>query len=224
MILCFLLCMSATFKASSSERLDVETLPSLRSQQYAMAPYKKIVIFSAPRTGSSLTYNVFRFLFEEDSKIHLEHHLFDNGRSILKTHRFPEAALLNSKEEVLYIFRIRNPYSASVSNYRINSKIVVNKRKYAEELVKRHKDTLLFSERIEAEGKKVVRLFYEEFADNIDALFDAIEHHFSLIISDQDKQLMRLGYSKENIYNCTAHFTDFDGFLPTLDFTAGTWR
>jgi hypothetical protein len=203
---------------ASTETLDVETLPSLRSQQYSMGPYKKIVVFSAPRTGSSLIYNVFRFLFEEDSKIYLEHHCFENGRCVLKTHRYAEADSLENEENVLYVFTIRNPFSASVSNYRICSRKIFNKRTYAEKLVNRHLDTLLFSENKESTGKKVLRLYYEDFADNVNVLFDFIEYHFSLTISDEDKYLMRLGYSRENISRCTAHLADFNQFLPRSGF------
>src|ERR1700722_9694212 len=102
----------------ADEIYDVETLPSLRTKQYSMAPYKKIIVFSAPRTGSSLTYNIFRFLFEDDSKIFSHHNAFSQDRLVLKTHIFSELDLVE-EENVLYIFTIRNPLNASISNYRI---------------------------------------------------------------------------------------------------------
>ncbi len=213
-----LLHVSFTLKAFSEEILDVETLPSLRSKQYSMIPYEKIVIFSSPRTGSSLTYNIFRFLFENDSQIYSNHNNFEINRNVLKTHKYAEADTLDNIENVLYIFTIRDPFSASVSNYRICPRTITDTRSFVEYLVKRHEEALLYMERKDFEGKKVLKLFYEDFANNIDAIFAFIEYHFSLTISEEDKQVMRLGYSKENIYRCTERFADFTDFLPISGF------
>ena len=90
------------------DTFDVETLPCFRTKQYCMGPYKKIIVFSAPRTGSSLAYNIFRFLFEDESKIFSHHNDFNQNRLVLKTHKFTELARVEEKD-VLYIFTIRNP-------------------------------------------------------------------------------------------------------------------
>lgn len=214
----FLLGMSFLVEVFSQEMLDVETLPHFRSQQYSMEPYQKIVVFSAPRTGSSLIYNVFRFLFEDEAKLDAHHHDFDLNRRVLKTHRVIDLDQVEQEENVLYIFAIRNPFLACVSNYRISPRVIQYKQSYVEDLLNRHRDALLLSEKMEAEGKKVVRLFYEHFADHVESIFDFIETHFSLAISDGDKQWMKRGYSKENIYLCTQHFANFDGFLPISGF------
>ena len=102
----------------SKEIYDVEILPSLRSQQYPLNLNKKIIIFSAPRTGSSLTYNIFRFLFEDDSMIFSRHDDFNLDRFVLKTHRFEELKLIN-EENVTYIFTLRNPIHTCLSHYAV---------------------------------------------------------------------------------------------------------
>ena len=67
---------------------DVETLPRLRTRRYSIEPYQKIVVFSASRTGSSLTYNVLKFLFEKEKNFRHPHNAFDLGCQVLKTHRY----------------------------------------------------------------------------------------------------------------------------------------
>jgi len=100
--LCFLFFMNATCQAQ--ENYDVETLPTLRTQQYAAGTYKSIIIFASSRTGSSLVYNVFRFLFEDDSKLSAPHNIFDLNCRVLRTHRIPELETVKKKRCSLYFY------------------------------------------------------------------------------------------------------------------------
>lgn len=213
----FLMCMSLNFMCYAQDIYDVETLPTLRTQQYSMFPYKEIIVFSAPRTGSSFVYNVFRYLFEDDSKLFSHHYVFNQDRSVLKTHRSYEILSVEEKN-VLYVFIMRHPYDGSISNHRICPFEFKDQQWFAEELAHRHRNALWLSEKLEAEGCNVQRLKYEDFADNPDYLFDFIENHFVLSIAAEDKELIRKGYSKQNVYACTQHFADFTGSLPISGF------
>src|SRR5690606_9641364 len=100
--------------------LDIEQLPKLRAGKYPLHKYQQIVIYSAPRTGSSLLYNVLRFLFEEDQFLNSPHNYFDAQKVVLKTHKNTDLSTL-SKERILYIVPIRNPMNACISNHRIRT-------------------------------------------------------------------------------------------------------
>lgn len=201
----------------AQDMYDVETLPTLRTKQYSIAPYKQITIFSAPRTGSSLIYNIFRFLFEEDSKLFAHHDVFTFDRLVLKTHLFTE---MNSveKENTLCIFTFRNPLDASISNYRITTRKDIRKKAFAQELINRHCNYLLFSEEMEKDERNVLRIKYENFADDLDFVLNLIENKFQITIDLKDKELIKLGYSKENIYNCIMQLDSFNEYLPFSGF------
>lgn len=195
---------------------DVESLPCRRTKQYQSGSLKNIVVFSAPRTGSSLIYNVFRFLFEDDSHLFADHHDFQHERVVRKTHKFSDLNLEN--DAVLYIFPIRHPISACISNLRICPRPVINYRAFAQRLVKRHSDQLIMYENMHKNVLKPIMLKYEDFTDDFDYLFDLIEDYFSIEIDFHDKEVIKKGYSKENICLSTNMLMDFNGYLPVSGF------
>lgn len=203
---------------SAGELLDVETLPCHRTKQYPLAAHKQIIVFSAPRTGSSVVYNVFRFLFEDDSLLFSHHNEFTLDRLVLKTHKFLELERARDEDDVLYIFTLRNPLHACISNYRICPRKITDNQAFAKELAERHQHYLLSAETMAKEGKDVAILKYEDFADDLGHLFDCIENRCQLAIREQDKELMRKGYSKSNIDLCTRHLASFNEYLPISGF------
>lgn len=201
----------------ADEFLDVETLPTLRTQQYE-APYKHIVVFSAPRTGSSLVYNVFKFLFEHDSQLLSNHTVFDLNNRVLKTHIFEDLNRFNPSSRVLYIYPIRNPLTASISILRISMGAITDFQAFAREMIKSQAHYLILSERLETKGKAVWRLRFEDFNNNLDYLFKYIETKLQITIEPQDKELMRKGYSKESVALNVEHFDTFNKYLPIAGF------
>lgn len=198
----------------SEEKLDVEMLPTLRSKQYLCEQYQKFVVFSAPRTGSSAIYNVFRYLFEDNDKLSDHHNKFDLKRKVLKTHRFVDVGRLVCNDDVLFIFTLRNPIDACISNYRINTKENLNFKEYAADLMYQQSDYLEFAVGLQSIGKNVLILKFEDFSVNIDNLIDFIEKQCSISIDSEDKELIRKGYSKENVFLCTKDLADFNEYLP----------
>lgn len=201
----------------AQEILNIETLPTLRTNQYSTQPYKKIVVFSAPRTGSSLVYNVFRFLFEDETNLSSYHNEFNQDCFVLKTHKFPELDLL-SEENVLYIITIRNPIDACVSNYRICPRNIKDVKSFAKKVMHKHRDYLMFCERMKDTGRNVIFIKYEDFEDNLAYLFDFIENHFLISIAEPDKNLIKNGYGKENVFSSIQVLPDFKKSLPVSGF------
>src|SRR5690242_5117565 len=93
---------------NAEEVLNVETLPTLRTQQYSMGPYKKIIICGPERTGSTLVYNVFKYLFEDNDSLFEDHEIQNWNRLVLKTH------ILNIPQDptILCVMTLRNPVDA----------------------------------------------------------------------------------------------------------------
>jgi hypothetical protein len=201
----------------SNEILDVETLPCSRTKQYSLAPYRKIVVFSAPRTGSSLVYNVLRFLFEHETRLSSSHNEFNQDCFVLKTHRFNELEMICEKN-VLYVVTIRNPVHAIASNYRISPRPIANVQEFARKLLHKHREYLVFSEAMKEAGGNVVFIKYEDIDDNLDCLFDFIETLFLVPIATADRELMKKGYERGNVYSLTQGFYDFKDYLPLSGF------
>ena len=196
---------------------DVETLPYLRTKQYPLHGFSKAVVFSATRTGSSLAYNVMRFLFEDSDKLSRSHTNFSHNRLVRKTHKYADIEALNDKK-IFYLFTIRNPIDACASAHRVENKKVQNFENYAKELVEKQHHHLTFTFELENRGCAVERLQYEKFAHDIEHLFDFIEKYFSIEIDPIDKELMRVGYSKRNVAACLTHLSSFKEFLPISGF------
>jgi hypothetical protein len=190
---------------------------TLRTKQYSAGNYKNIVIFSAPRTGSSLTYNIFRFLFESDSDLLTPHNNFDLDHIVLKTHRFDQLELID-KKNTLCVFTFRNPINACISHFRVCLHNPIYPRKIAKEFIQKHSKYFLITEKNEKEGQCTLRMKYENFADNLDYIFDAIEDHFQISIDPLDKALISKSYSKENIQANIENLKEFKEFLPISGF------
>lgn len=213
----FLLFFLAVGTCHGQEIYEVETLPCLRTKQYPLNSYNKIIVFSPPRTGSSVVYNAVRFLFEDNNHLLSFHDSFDKARSVLKTHKID---LINAIKDrnALYIVTIRDPLQSCISNYRIYPYLILDNQDFAKKLVARYVNYFSFLEKMKKNGYKTALLKYEDFGNNLEYLFNFIEEQLQITIENTDKETMRLGYSKENVYNCTLHLSDFKECLPISGF------
>jgi hypothetical protein len=200
------------------ENFNIEDLPIYRTGQYSISPYKKIVIFSAPRTGSSLTYNIFRFLFEDNAQIFSRHDSFDANRIVLKTHKISEIDTLLGEPDILYIVTIRNLRDSAISHYRLFQQEICDNQSFAKYLVSKYEEYLSFFKLMEAAKSNIVYFKYEDFVDNIPYFFNVIEDLFSISLSQRDKELIKKGYSKENISSEIQGFSNFSEYLPISGF------
>lgn len=143
--------------ASAQDFLDVETLSTLRTRQYPLNPFQKVVVFSAPRTGSSLVYNVFRYLFENENYLLFPHNQFDLNRFVLKTHNFGESSLLIGSN-VLFIVTLRNPIQAAISYVRICPRKTDNLQNFLERLMRKHAEYVTFCEALQESGLSLIHI------------------------------------------------------------------
>lgn len=216
MKLALFLCSAVLF----ADPLNVEMLAHLRTRQYPKHPYDKIIIFSPPRTGSSLTYNFFRFLFEDEQCLSFFHNEFRLDRSVLKTHKIPEIeTMIKNGENTLYVVTIRDPLQSSISTYRIRSEPIRDMQKFCENIVRRHVKYFTFIEQMKKAGLPVTIVRYEDIEKGqCDTLLDFIEAHFHLSISEQDIYTLKAGYSRENIYYNIRSLLSFKEALPISGF------
>ena len=212
----FLLASLAPLFTCAEELLDVETPTRMRTTQYRIEPWKKIVVFSAPRTGSSLLYNILRFLFEKDQNLWRRHDQFYRGCTVVKTHKYADASAVE-RGDTFFVVPIRNPLHASMSTYRIHYRPIEVLQDFCKNLITRQADHLMF-ETLQMKGQKVVFLRYEDFEDHPDYVMDFIEDQFQIAISPRDRDLIRRGYSRENIFFSVQALRDFGELLPISGF------
>ena len=207
----------SSFLVYSEEIFDVETLPFFRSQQYSTNPYQKIVVFSAARTGSSLVYNILRYLFEEEKNLRCPHDQLDPAYLVLKTHHYwPQNK--KSNENVLYIVPLRNPINACISFFKFQNDPNIDIKKFASTELRHHKIILQTAEILKSSGKSVAFVRYEDFENNLDYLISFIEQQLHISISETDKIIIKEGYKKENVCASIMHLKNFNECLPISGF------
>ncbi len=192
----------------SEEYVDINAQISLRTQQYSTGSYEKIIVSSPPRTGSTLVFNVLRFLFEDQA-------VFDqstynkkiSNAKVEKTH-----TISYPKENQFVFIPIRNPIDACYSNYRIFHKDR-HILEVLEEITEPYIQSLIFIESLN-KYPNVVCIKYEDFLDNFDYLFDLIEKIFSITIHDYDKNLIAHALSKENVLANIQQYPSFNEYHP----------
>jgi len=194
--------------------LDVESLPLSRTCRYPIGPYEKMVVFSAPRTGSSLIYNLARFLFELPEGLNHPHDRFIKQKTVLKTHRYNEIKSLRGGK-ILYLVPIRDPLNAAVSTYRITTRPVEDEKNFCKFLIQTQARHLSFAEKLKG---AVLFIKYEDFENDLDSLIDFFERSFHISIDFHDRRLLKEGYSKNNIYNSVLGLKDFEEYLPLSGF------
>ncbi len=91
----------------SEEFIDLTTFLQKRTQQHPIIGYKKIYLATPPRTGSTLVYNVLRYLFENEDPYDWEQN-YDN--LVVKSH-----SDYKIKKDGIYVVTIRNPIEACLS-------------------------------------------------------------------------------------------------------------
>ena len=199
------------------EPINIETLPILRTHQYPIKPYSNIIISSAHRTGSTLIYNVARFLFENPQNICNSDWDHNKKNLVLKTHNLSNLVFLNNKNP-LYLIPIRNPITATISNYRIQLIPPQDLESFVREMFFLQARHLLFIEDLQKNNKNFLVIKYENFNDNLDYLFDLIEKRLLISINNIDRKNIKLGLSKKSVSSSTNHFASFEEFLPSSRF------
>jgi|GEM_PF-2622004 len=169
---------------------SIDDLLDLRTQQYPLHDVERVVVFSPYRCGSTLVYNLLRTLFE-------------NGETSQKNLVVKSHYKWDLLEGALVIAPVRHPIDAGVSRYR------VMRRKNFDEIVSAYVEHLKLIEEV---GASVV--WYEDFVDDFDHLFDVIETVFSITIVADDRELLRSELARDRVKKYTEKWASFAQYDP----------
>jgi hypothetical protein len=210
-LLFFTLCFTIL---NADESINIHEQYFKRSHQYPTNGYQKIVVFSPIRTGSTIVFNVLKFLFE--NQLFFQEDAFENPNPHLiltKTHTLPPI----NPSDIIFC-TIRNPEDTCFSTYR-----VMNPGKFKsinEEALDYAIDTYLSSmqaidDLLQKKLQNVVLLKYEEFDSKLGFLFHQIENLFNIEICEMDRTLMEEAFDKTTIALFTKKiesFMNYDAF------------
>lgn len=196
-ILYFTICLPFILLADE-DYSNLTTFYQYRTCQYEFGDYEKIIQFSPQRTGSTLIYNVLRYLFEDEALMDDLGYYHKNKKKpirnkVVKTHYSWSCR----PYENCLIVTIRNPLDALMSRIRIHGTqpTVKELKKMANE----HFSAWDLIEELKKEGRKVVVLRYEEFSNNLDYVFDVLEKEFLFTIASHDRFVLNEALDKENV-------------------------
>jgi hypothetical protein len=207
-----LICLVVTLQCFSykiyaeEEFIDISSFLSERTQQYPLQCFKHVFLSTPPRTGSTLVYNVLRFLFENNP-----HFLWEENALNIVVKRHETNHIRN---DVKYVSTIRDPIEACFSHYRVlcsrNNKIMP--LEVLDEIIQFQVACINFTDQLLENKIDVLVLKYEDFVDNFDFLFDRIEDSFQIEISDEDKIFLSKALSKKNVRLNVEKFSNFEEF------------
>lgn len=194
--------------AEENSSIDVETLAFQREHKYPTLGYKKIIIYSLPRTGSSLVYNLFRYLFEKEEKLSLPHQPFSNQKKVMKTHDQQNVRSLETSK-TLCVVTTRDPIESALSLYRVQKEKIEGIPSWCKSQMKKHKKFGKKLKKLKKEGYSFLFISYDEIEKGIPFLLDKIEKEFAITISYNDRENLVHGYSKENVALQTQSLENF---------------
>lgn len=206
LLFCLSICLCPLRIFSNEQSVDLRTFLKTRTQQYPFAQETKIYLSTPPRTGSTLVYNVLRFLFEPENHNNWE---MNASNLITKNH---ETNLV--PKDGLFVFTMRNPVEACMSHYRVccSDQNAILPLKILDEILKMQVNSLRYLNKLISKNKKVLVLKYESFVDNFDSLFESIENSFRINISLTDKDIIKSALNKENVSKHIEGFSSFSQY------------
>lgn len=186
---------------------DIPACYLKRSHQYESHDYNFFRIYTPYRCGSTLIYNIARFLFED----------FTNPSSDIVHKSHFAKVLIPSKSKELVVVNIRNPIDICYSRYRTrgqrSQRIDYRKlREIVKEIAQQCRASL---EVIEKYPDHVLVLRYESFVDDLNEIVNAFERATSIAVTEEDRQLIKNTFSREEVIDYYSHrlgFSDFDNW------------
>lgn len=216
LVLLFFLFFSPLF-AQEKAVIDLETLAYQRKETYSSGPYEKIIIYSMPRTASSLIYNLCRYLFEEDRFLSVAHHPFSKEKKVIKTHDHKNVKSLAPKN-VLSIIPTRDPVQAALSKYRVMKEKPKDIPLWCKSQIKKERKFQKKVKKLEKAGCSILFISYEEIEKGVPYLLDKLENFFMIHFLKEDRQRLIDGYCKENVAKNISELTTFNSSLSLSGF------
>ena len=132
----------------------------------------EINIISPPRTGSTLIYNIIKFLFPE-CKINKTHKIFNYNPT-----------KFNHNPNIFYIFTIRHPYNSVISDLLIYDLAIDNNiiKNAANNYMDHGGKIVIDNINYILNEPDIITLVYEKFINNFDYIFQIIENKFKIKI------------------------------------------
>ena len=185
--------------ADASPSVNIAECKTLRTQQYPISPFNSVWICSPWRTGSTLVYNIARFLFEDEQV---------NSRKVVnKRHSLPPS-------DSFAIVTIRHPIDACLSYLRVMaSKGKVTDSNAINDAVHAYYGMCkMFAAFVE--DSSYVFLAYETFVNNYSYILSKIENAIGICINPKDKELVPKIFCRENVisYIENERFTNFSDY------------
>lgn len=205
------------FSFSEEHFCDLESLPVIRTKQYRLPKNKKILVYSAPRTGSSLIFNIFRYLFEDINNLKMIHHFYDAQRKVFKSHKLDEYTSY-SKDQLLIVVPFRDPIKASISQSKMPKCQNTPLNELASKLINSQLNHLYSAMEMKKKEFQVIFYYYDEFKNNMTRFLAAIEKVFNINIHEKDKTILAESLSITNIQKAISHLKTFDEYLPYSGF------
>lgn len=218
---CFLLLSVVLLSQTFGELIDLEKIPYLRKEQYIPKAKKHIVIYSAMRVGSSVVYNLCRYLFEDSKCFEKIHFIVDPKeieptRKVYKTHKTSLLKHFDPKETLL-VCPFRDPMKASLSIFRITKRHSLTTC-FAKWLIKDQLSHLNSAFSQECRGMDTLYLYYDDFTNDLMDFLKKFENYMEIQISSDDKKLLVQALSKENVKKNIEHLNGYADYLPYSGF------
>jgi hypothetical protein len=151
--------------------------------------FKKIIICSCPRTGSTLVYNLIKEVFDT--------------YTVEKTHKID-----NFDNENLYIIPIRHPYNSIISIGLCN-KLQFDKQHDLLNCVNNYLDYGGNDIINIQDTENILHLHYENFYNNLEYVYKSIEEKLNINIPEYIKTDVIKKHSLENVKNLIKNMNDF---------------
>ncbi len=170
---------------------------------------EKIIVLSTPRTGSTLVYMIFQYLFEDTIALR-----GDFNKKIVKTHDMQECDnYLTAHPNTYLVIPIRNPMESLLSKIKILSSLnlLPSTDSFILSLARSHvKEQLELLEFIQKhQSEKLLILHYENFHSDLYSILSLAETSFQIVISETEKTKILSLFSKESITELSKQFPSF---------------
>lgn len=199
----FFLLFSCSSLFAEESFIDLRTFVSERTQQYSFRGGEKIYLNTPIRTGSTLVFNVLRFLFENESQ-----QPFENQLSNLVV-KFHVPTLFDHR--AMYICTLRNPLDAALSAYWAfsNAHGALLPFSSLDDIVEGQIEAFKYLDGLAERGFSYLVLRYEDFVANFESLFSSLEQEFAIVIDPKDRAFLKKALSKENVNKNIERFSSF---------------
>jgi hypothetical protein len=208
--LCFSCFVFLTIIASSAESKDLQyVFREIEKPIVHLSAADQVVVLSPRRAGSTLTYMIFQYLFEDTLEVRESF-----SKKIVKTHNVKTcSSYYDTHPNTYLVIPIRNPRETFLSKLKAldSLKLLPSQEKFINQLLSSHiKEHLEIWDFIQKhQKKKLLLLRYEDFHSDLAKLLTIIENNFEISLSDEEKHKIYTLFSKEAILEVCKQYPHF---------------